>query len=128
MNNQQKIEIIDRVIAGFTAQGKFSTRDMDQTVCLYRGPNGCKCAIGMLIPDELYDKNMEGRSLYAFWHRDNEFIGFASVFQKAGLPAEPENCWFYTHLQQIHDLQARQDNPVFKDMMAELSSYRKVFE
>ncbi len=25
-------------------------------ISLYRGPNGCKCAVGALIPDELYEQ------------------------------------------------------------------------
>jgi hypothetical protein len=28
--------------------------------CKYRGPNGNKCAIGVLIPDELYDEEWDG--------------------------------------------------------------------
>jgi len=28
--------------------------------CLYRGPDGKKCAAGLLIPDELYNPKMEG--------------------------------------------------------------------
>lgn len=27
--------------------------------CLYRGPGGAKCAVGVLIPDDLYDPEME---------------------------------------------------------------------
>lgn len=27
--------------------------------CLYRGPNGTKCAIGLIIPDEEYDSSFE---------------------------------------------------------------------
>lgn len=27
--------------------------------CLYRSPNGCKCAVGILIPDELYSHFIE---------------------------------------------------------------------
>lgn len=30
--------------------------------CLYRGPNGTKCAIGVSIPDSLYNPNLEGKS------------------------------------------------------------------
>lgn len=29
--------------------------------CVYRGPNGTKCAFGVLIPDDLYEKSFEGR-------------------------------------------------------------------
>lgn len=28
--------------------------------CLYRGPNGKKCAVGMFIPNELYNIDMDG--------------------------------------------------------------------
>lgn len=28
--------------------------------CVYRGPNGLKCAIGALIPDDKYDETLEG--------------------------------------------------------------------
>lgn len=28
--------------------------------CMYRGPNGLKCAVGVLIPDELHCPSMEG--------------------------------------------------------------------
>lgn len=28
--------------------------------CLYRGPNGTKCAFGFHIPDDVYDERMEG--------------------------------------------------------------------
>ncbi len=31
--------------------------------CLYRGPNGTKCAIGCLIPDDRYFPALEGRSV-----------------------------------------------------------------
>lgn len=33
------------------------------TSCLYRGPNGTKCAIGHLIPDEHYNRCMEGAAV-----------------------------------------------------------------
>ena len=30
--------------------------------CLYRGPNGLKCAVGVLIPDSIYEKDMESKN------------------------------------------------------------------
>lgn len=30
--------------------------------CVYRGPEGLKCAVGCLIPDKLYNENFEGKS------------------------------------------------------------------
>lgn len=35
----------------------------DETNCLYRGPRGLKCAIGCLIPDELYLPEMENNGI-----------------------------------------------------------------
>ena len=36
----------------------------DDGDCLYRGPNGTKCAVGCLIPDDLYDPSMEHEDGY----------------------------------------------------------------
>lgn len=33
--------------------------------CKYRGPDGRKCAVGVFIPDSIYDTDMEGRSMVA---------------------------------------------------------------
>lgn len=54
MKNQ---EIFDTVTKHLFAQGMQS---VDISVCLFRGPNGTKYAVGCLIPDELYDPKMEG--------------------------------------------------------------------
>ena len=32
----------------------------DKGICVYRGPNGNRCAVGVLLPDEEYDPKMEG--------------------------------------------------------------------
>ena len=55
MNRQ---EIFDTVANHLLTQKEQS---MDENgKCLYRGPNGLKCAIGCLIPDEDYSPTMEG--------------------------------------------------------------------
>lgn len=59
MNRQ---EIFDRSCAGIVAQGGPSVSKNGK--CLYRGPNGRKCAAGHLIPDETYSKKMEGNSSF----------------------------------------------------------------
>jgi hypothetical protein len=33
--------------------------------CMYRGPDGAKCAIGLLIPERLYKPEMEGDNVLA---------------------------------------------------------------
>lgn len=42
-------------------QGVTSAKQtMDGEDCCYRGPNGLKCAVGQIIPDELYHPEIEG--------------------------------------------------------------------
>ena len=46
----------DTVLSAIVKQGKPS-KDIGR--CLYRGPRGLKCAIGWLIPDDLYKPEMD---------------------------------------------------------------------
>lgn len=60
------------------------------TICLYRGPRGLKCAVGVLIPDEKYKPELEGKRITA------EEVKIA-----AGLPT---HCMFLAEkLQAVHD-------------------------
>jgi hypothetical protein len=55
-------EIFDKVVEHLFAQGCKSSEygvNVGET-CLYRGPNGTKCAIGCLIPDNRYTVMYEG--------------------------------------------------------------------
>jgi len=45
--------------------GKSVPIDNNQGMCMYRGPNGKKCAAGLFIPDSLYKKTMEGSNIEA---------------------------------------------------------------
>jgi hypothetical protein len=47
----------------FITQGKAPGRNSDGD-CQFRGAYGTKCAIGCLIPDRKYKKDMEGHSAY----------------------------------------------------------------
>ena len=52
-------EIFDKVATHLSKQGH---RAFDDNACMYRSPNGDKCAMGCLIPDEEYNADtMEGR-------------------------------------------------------------------
>lgn len=44
-------EAFDIALAGLRKQGKPSKNNYS---CLYRGPDGTRCAVGFLMPDELY--------------------------------------------------------------------------
>lgn len=54
-------EIFDVVATHLLAQGAKSVGWTGE--CLYRGPKGLKCAIGVLISDELYSPEIEGASI-----------------------------------------------------------------
>ena len=36
--------------------------------CMYRGRDGCKCAVGHIIPDDLYDREFEQGSVHSLIH------------------------------------------------------------
>ena len=57
MNNQ---EFFDKTMEHLRKQGVPSARGAS---CLYRGPEGTRCAIGFHIPDELYKPEMEGKGV-----------------------------------------------------------------
>lgn len=44
----------------------------DKGYCLYRGPNGTKCAAGHLIPDDKYDPKMENKPCWRTGREGNE--------------------------------------------------------
>jgi len=61
-------KMFDQAVGGIVKQGCQSTGDWgdgddDTNGCMYRGPNGTKCAIGHVITDEFYSEKLEGLSL-----------------------------------------------------------------
>lgn len=57
-------EIFNTVAKHLIAQGQ-PAMDMDEDgelQCMYRAPDGSKCAFGVLIPDEIYESWMEGKN------------------------------------------------------------------
>lgn len=56
-----KQEMFDRVVTHLRAQGRRSQIQIHgRSACAYRGADGTKCAIGVLIPDALYRSTIEG--------------------------------------------------------------------
>ena len=56
-------ETFDLVLNGMRAQGGPSAvvdSSGHGVQCLYRGPNGRKCAVGLIIPDKDYNPSIEG--------------------------------------------------------------------
>jgi hypothetical protein len=54
-------EIFDKVVEHLAKQGKRARIAVSpgDFRCKYRTPDGLKCAVGVLIPDELYDPEMD---------------------------------------------------------------------
>jgi len=60
MNNQ---EVYDKVKAHLLSQNRKSLDANGD--CAYRGENGAMCAIGVLIPDDMYHVGLEGKSCFS---------------------------------------------------------------
>lgn len=110
MNKQQ---IFDKIVAGLASQGFKQSVDMsDGGMCVYRGPDGLKCAVGWLIPDEEYSKGLEGYSV------ENN-----TVAKAAGLKGSAQ--WEFTaRIQEIHD---NYDHPeVMKGLLRDFAIREKL--
>ena len=82
-------EVFDKALAHLRAQGQSSMRD--DGYCLYRSPEGLKCAIGALVPDEKYNEDFEGQAASA--------EAIYSLFD-----GNPQDAYFYGDLQgALHD-------------------------
>lgn len=49
----------DAAVHGLNAQRAFSSSEDNPESCRYRGPNGAKCAVGFLIPDDRHNADIE---------------------------------------------------------------------
>lgn len=71
MNNQ---EFFDRAVTHLFRQGRQSRATDGSGSCLYRGPDNTRCAIGAFIPDELYSRVIERRSVYQLTNGGSPFF------------------------------------------------------
>ena len=59
-------DIINKVYNHFITEGNprsFIKRGDGNITCQYRSPEGNKCAVGILMSDKVYKKDMEGKTL-----------------------------------------------------------------
>lgn len=91
-NTMNKQEIFDTVYKALLEQGESS---VNNGVCAYRGPNGTKCAVGHLIPDDLYEPEFEGKNILGIHNSILE-----SIFQVDDINPY---LTFIFDLQQAHD-------------------------
>lgn len=61
-NNAYRHHVINKQPAGFDKARNISGMNPDGS-CVYRGPNGEKCAAGVNIPDSEYNPQFEGKSI-----------------------------------------------------------------
>lgn len=68
-------------------------------VCAYRGDRDRKCAAGVLITDEAYLPEMEGKRISTMYHTGHE--RFRSALQQSGI--NDSNIHIISDLQDVHD-------------------------
>jgi hypothetical protein len=59
MNKQEIFNKVASHLLKQNAKSEIFKESLNKTVCAYRGENGLKCGIGILIPDEKYNPSLE---------------------------------------------------------------------
>lgn len=94
-------ETFDRVITHLKTQGRQAMLNAPEIAlkgsCAYRAPGGLRCAIGCLIPDDLYDPRIETRPVAGIIE---EYVNFPdlSMYLSENFPLD-----LMCALQQLHD-------------------------
>lgn len=102
----KKSEIINLVKKALLTQGKRSMLQEGYSGCAYRDGKGNKCAIGHLIPDELYNHEIEGHGIFevSVYYDNKVFNNVFKYLMKLGdFDDRSEAIDFYEHLQAGHD-------------------------
>ena len=84
-------ETFDTVARHLLTQAEKAIQTGTLGECAYRGDRGLRCAVGCLLPDNLYDPDMEGQSCF-----NGSDVG--AIMQRLG--HDPD---FLELLQDIHD-------------------------
>jgi hypothetical protein len=79
--------------------------------CVYRDSEGRACAVGCLIPDDVYDPGAEGPTVANLRIKGGAWSGsstlrsnkLAAMLNAAGIPATPEVFQFLGAWQTLHD-------------------------
>lgn len=85
-----KQELFDRISKHLLKQ---NAKSIDIGGCLYRGPNGLKCAVGAIIPDKKYSQTIEGSNVH-----DTEVVDCLPTRYQGDNSIE-----FLYKLQKLHD-------------------------
>lgn len=100
MSQYTRQDIFNKVVEhllSMTERCTATEKDNDSGIypCRYRDKNNNKCAIGALIPDELYTSEIEDFSA--------SYEPVLALLAKANYPVDQTAGNFYEDLQQIHD-------------------------
>lgn len=100
-----KQEILDKVVHHLKIDGRPSyVQEPNGPRCLYRGPNGTRCFVGALIPDENYTPFLENLGAGHEWVLEK--LGYNEELDSDGVIHD-----FLCRLQTIHDCALRDNRP-----------------
>jgi len=85
-------ELYERVKESLLSQGKKSVRN---GICRYRSPGGLKCAVGLLIADSEYSKDLESEGLHG--------LSLQEALKRSGVKFSTEVRQLLMSLQYVHD-------------------------
>lgn len=98
-----KVEIVEFVKEKLLNQYECS---FNENECAYRGENGLKCAIGHLIPDDLYLPQFEGTGIHSISPIKNSPTGEklkTAIEKTIGRTLNADDLMVLATLQKIHD-------------------------
>lgn len=95
-------ELYNKVKAHLLAQ---RTKAMYGNMCRYRTPDGLKCAIGCLIPDDKYNPSFEGRGIAD--RGDGQESSVFPIADAAGIvpsqfPLAGDLQWIHDHIDPVY--------------------------
>jgi hypothetical protein len=108
-----EIDLVKKIRDGFVAQGGPSF-DPERALtsktggCMYRGPGGSKCAVGLLIDDAYYSPDLEGKAM------ENSLV-LEAIERSVGRSLTEQEIYTLAKLQEQHDYNA--EEPDFLDKM-----------
>ena len=99
----EKSELFEKVRNHLLEQGRRAADEKGD--CLYRGPDGTKCAVGCIIPDDLYDPDMEDCSAFEVKHGAEDVAKIRRIWKAVEdrLDLTEENKSLLQRFQRIHD-------------------------
>jgi hypothetical protein len=118
----------DKVLKAIRKQKYIRSNDNSNGVCVYRGPDGLRCAAGHLIPNSLYYKGMEGKrvgKLMAsypeiakyFKNVDGDLLGDLQMAHDIRLSSEGNSLGWETKMKEI----AKDYNLVYTEPSKEIA-------